>query len=370
MDHPYARGPICLCGSCFSGPTPSSWIMCRSLEYHNSLGCFPELVVYQEFMPPEDKILPAEEQPLPAAVSPTSDSPGYVPESDLEEDPEDDDDEDPEEDPADYLVDGEDDGDMHLGLIYMLWLDSEDSMVTYTAVSSPFVDLPDIGSPGVDGPPVIPEDPYTYVVAAFQASLSPDYVSGPEYPLLPNFIPESVYLEFMPPEDEVLPAEEQPLPAIVSPTTDSPGYVPESDLEEDQEDEDNDPEEDPANYPADGGDDGDDKDESSDDDEDDNVDIEEDEEEEEHPAPADSTAVALPAVDQAPSAEETEPFKTDESVARLLAIPTPPPSPLSPWSSPLPQIPSPPLPLILSPLPLLPPLPISSPPPSSPIRLL
>nr|GEY67788.1 hypothetical protein [Tanacetum cinerariifolium] len=32
-------------------------------------------------------------------------------------------------------------------------------------------------------------------------------------------------------------------------------------------------------------------------------------------------------------------------IDRLLAIPSPPPSPLSPWSSPLPQIPSPPLPV-------------------------
>ncbi|GJT14205.1 hypothetical protein Tco_0861247 [Tanacetum coccineum] len=276
--------------------------------------------------------------------------------------------------------------------------DSEDSTVTYTAVSSPFADLPDIGSPGVDGPPVMPEDPYAYVVAAFQAPPSPDYVPGPEYPPSPEFVPEPVYPEFMPPEDEILPAEEQPLPAAVSPTADSPGYVPESDPEEDpEEDDDEDPEEDPA----DGGDDGDDEDESSDDDEDEDVDIEGDEEEEEHPAPADSIAVALPAVDQAPSAEETEPFETDESAAtppphpayrvtarisirdetpislppreeveRLLAIPTPPPSPLSPWSSPLPQIPSPPLPPILSPLPVSPPLPVSSPPPASPIRPL
>ncbi|GKE53308.1 hypothetical protein Tco_1488464 [Tanacetum coccineum] len=242
---------------------------------------------------------------------------------------------------------------------------SEDE-VTYTVVSSLFADLPDIGSPGVNGPPVMPDDPYAYV---------------------------PVYPEFMPPEDEILPAEEQPLPAAVSPTVDSPSYVPESDLEEDQkEDDDKDPEKDPADYPADGGDDGDDEDESSDDEEDEDVDIEGDEEEEEHPVPADSTAVALPAVDQAPSAEETEPFETDESmatpppyptyqvtarilirdepptpfwsdmeVARLLAIPIPPPSPLSPWSSPLPQIPSPPLPPILTPLPLSPPLPISSP---------
>ncbi|GJW71601.1 putative reverse transcriptase domain-containing protein [Tanacetum coccineum] len=196
----------------------------------------------------------------------------------------------------------------------------------------------------------------------------------------------------MPPEDEVLPAKDQPLSAAVSPTTDSPCYVLELDLEEDpKEDDDEDPEEDPADYPTDGGYDGDDEDESSDDDEDDDVDIEGDEEEEEHPAPSDSTAVALPAVDHASFAEETKPFETDKSaatppphpaysitarisiqdkpptqfwsdteVARLLDIPTPPPSPLSPWSSKLPQIPSPPLPLILSLLP------ISSPPPASP----
>ncbi|GKD96775.1 hypothetical protein Tco_1380672, partial [Tanacetum coccineum] len=229
----------------------------------------------------------------------------------------------------------------------------------------PFGGLSNIGSPGVDGPLVMPEDPYAYVVAAFQALLSPDYVPGPEYPPPPDFVPEPVYPEFMPPEDEVLPPEEQPIPAAVLPTADSPGYVPELDPEEDpEEDDDEDPEEDPADYPADGGDDGDDEDESSDDDEDDDVDIKEDEEEEEHPALADSTSFSLPTVDHAPSAEETEQFETDESaatplphpayqVARLLAIPTPPPSPPSPWSSPLPQIPSPPLP-------------VSPPPPASP----
>nr|GFC44803.1 hypothetical protein [Tanacetum cinerariifolium] len=44
-------------------------------------------------------------------ASPTAQSPGYVPESDLEAHPEDDDDEDPEEDPVDYPADGGDDGD-------------------------------------------------------------------------------------------------------------------------------------------------------------------------------------------------------------------------------------------------------------------
>ncbi|GJR33536.1 hypothetical protein Tco_1209220, partial [Tanacetum coccineum] len=67
---------------------------------------------------------------------------------------------------------------------------------------------------------------------------------------------------FMPPEDEILPAEEHPLSAADSPTADSPGYIPESDPEEDpEENDDEDPEEDHADYPAEGGDDGNDEDE-------------------------------------------------------------------------------------------------------------
>ncbi|GJT65112.1 hypothetical protein Tco_1016592 [Tanacetum coccineum] len=58
--------------------------------------------------------------------------------------------------------------------------DSEDSTVTYTAVSSPFEDGSDIGSPGVDGPPIMPEDPYAYIMAAYQVPPSPDYIPGPE----------------------------------------------------------------------------------------------------------------------------------------------------------------------------------------------
>ncbi|GKE95318.1 hypothetical protein Tco_1580173 [Tanacetum coccineum] len=114
--------------------------------------------------------------------------------------------------------------------------DSEDSTVTYTEVSNLFADLSDIGSPGVDGLPVMPEDPYAYVVATFQALPSPDYVPRPEHlpsPVYVPYVPKPVYPEFIPPEDEVLPAEEQPLPAVVSPIADSPGYILESDPEED-----------------------------------------------------------------------------------------------------------------------------------------
>ncbi|GJU21405.1 reverse transcriptase domain-containing protein [Tanacetum coccineum] len=160
-------------------------------------------------------------------------------------------------------------------------------------------------------------------------------VTYTEAPPSPEFIPEPVDLKFMPPEDEVFPTKEQP----------------DSDPEED-------PEEDPADYHADGGDDDDDDDESSDDNEDDD-DVEEDEdedEEEEHPALADS--VPPPPVYRTTArisipAQALVPFLFEADVDRLLAIRTPPPSPLTPLSSPLPQIPSPPLP-VSSPLPVSP----------------
>ncbi|GJV31749.1 hypothetical protein Tco_1392149 [Tanacetum coccineum] len=60
--------------------------------------------------------------------------------------------------------------------------DSEDSTVTCTQVSSPFEDSSDVGSPGVDGPAVMPEDPYAYIVAAYQAPPSLDYMPGPKEP--------------------------------------------------------------------------------------------------------------------------------------------------------------------------------------------
>nr|GEV82229.1 hypothetical protein [Tanacetum cinerariifolium] len=66
------------------------------------------------------------------------------------------------------------------------------------------------------------------------------YVLGPEHPPMLVFVSDPVYPEFMPPKN-VFPAEEQPLSNAVSPTTDSPGYIIDSDPEEDEED----PEEDP-----------------------------------------------------------------------------------------------------------------------------
>ncbi|GKA38060.1 reverse transcriptase domain-containing protein [Tanacetum coccineum] len=157
------------------------------------------------------------------------------------------------------------------------WDVAEDSTITYTVVSSPFEGLSDIGSPRVDGPPVMPEDPYAYMAAAFQAPPSPNY---------------------------------------------------------DKEDEE-DPEEDLIDYPADEGDDDDNDDESSDDDEDDDdvVDEDEDEEvEEEHPTLADSVPPPVHRVTARMSIrdESPTPFWPEAEIARLLAIPSPPPSPLSP----------------------------------------
>ncbi|GKA14882.1 hypothetical protein Tco_0694528 [Tanacetum coccineum] len=109
-----------------------------------------------------------------------------------------------------------------------------------------------------------------------QAPLSPDYVPGPEYP------------EYLAPSDEEVPIEDQPYAAADSPIALSLCYVGDADDEYDEEafEEDRD-----------------------------------EEEEEEHLAPADSIVVASIVVDPVPSAEETEPFETDESVV----TPSPPP---------------------------------------------
>ncbi|GJZ97955.1 hypothetical protein Tco_0670408, partial [Tanacetum coccineum] len=163
---------------------------------------------------------------------------------------------------------------------------------------------------GYDGLPIQPVAPP-----------SPDYIPGPEDPQTPpvpqdederepmfvqahdpDYVPEPIYPEYIPLEDEhEFPAEEQPLPPVDSPTAESPGYVTESDPEEDPEEyEDDETEDGPVDYPMDGGDDGDDdegdssRDDAHDKDEDDeDEDDEDEEEEEEHLAPTDSAIVVL-----------------------------------------------------------------------------
>nr|GEV53821.1 hypothetical protein [Tanacetum cinerariifolium] len=150
---------------------------------------------------------------------------------------------------------------MHMlvaALVDTIMSDSEDSSVTYTTVSSLCEGRSGDVSPGVDGPPVMPEDPYAYVVAAFQALPLPDYVPGPEEP--EQAPPSPIYIPYVP----------KPV---------HPEYIPESDLDEDLEDNDEDPKEDPADYSADhdddeeeeepSGDDADKEDEEQDEDDDD-----------------------------------------------------------------------------------------------------
>ncbi|GJU70046.1 hypothetical protein Tco_1256305 [Tanacetum coccineum] len=124
-----------------------------------------------------------------------------------------------------------------------------------------------------------------------QGYREPDYVPGPEEPeqappspIYIPFVPEPVYPEFLPVDDE--------------------------DLEEDDEE---DPEEDPADYPADRGDDDD-----------------------EHLAPAEPAAVAYSA--------DQDPYIAYRARLRVLALLLHHHN-LSPYSSPLPHIPSPPLPI-------------------------
>nr|GEX17785.1 hypothetical protein [Tanacetum cinerariifolium] len=259
-------------------------------------------------------------------------------------------------------------------------------------------ELSDGGSPrvivyGYDGLPMLPVAPP-----------SPDYIPGSEEPQTPpapqdedehelvfiqprnpDFVPEPIYPEYIPLEDEhILSAEEQPLPPVVLPTSESPGYVAESDPEEDpKEYEDDETEDGPVNYPMDGGGDGDDDDGNS---SGYDADDENEEEEEEHLALADFTVV-IPIDELASPPEGTEPIipppsidiattgaritirpqtsislPPEAEVERLLAMPTPPPSPHTLLSPPSAEerlarcitpaaLPSPPLPPSLYPPP-------------------
>ncbi|GJV03522.1 reverse transcriptase domain-containing protein [Tanacetum coccineum] len=142
--------------------------------------------------------------------------------------------------------------------------------------------------------PADPQETITPVAYNLACTNQPDsnYNWGSNARLPPDFVSEPIYAEFMPQEDDVLLAKEQPLPIAASPTAQSPGYVPESDPEEDPDEDDEDPEEDPANYLTDRDDDDEEEEEPSVDDANDEEDKEEDEEED-HPAPADSVSPPL-----------------------------------------------------------------------------
>ncbi|GKD23081.1 hypothetical protein Tco_1224784 [Tanacetum coccineum] len=232
------------------------------------------------------------------------------------------------------------------GYLHSVYTDSEPRRVFWGADE----EISDGGSPrvivlGYDGLPIQPVAP-----------LSPDYIPGPEEPRTPpvpqdederepmfiqphdpDYVPEPIYPEYIPLEDEhEFLAEEQPLPLVISPTAESPGYVVESDPEEDPEEyEDDETEDGPVDYPMDEGEDeDDDDDDSSKDDDDDEDEDEEDEdkgdeeEEEDHLAPADSV-VAVPTIELASIS-----LLPEVEVERLLAMSTPPPSPFISLSPP------------------------------------
>ncbi|GJT20976.1 hypothetical protein Tco_0890913 [Tanacetum coccineum] len=186
--------------------------------------------------------------------------------------------------------------------------DSDESGVTYMEISSTFEELSDIGSPGV-----VP---------------SPDYIPGPEEPQSPpplDYVPEPIYPEYMPQEDEECdPAEHD----------------------------DEDPEEDTWRLSSDGGETANDEMSPSEDDEDDD----EFQSEANDMRRRGSTqpcrlcgCLSFTSCRSGPICGGARVARDWRKVVRLLAISTPPSSPLSPWSSPLSQIPSSPLPLIPSP---------------------
>ncbi|GJX42599.1 hypothetical protein Tco_0257589 [Tanacetum coccineum] len=199
-------------------------------------------------------------------------------------------------------------------------MSSASSVVTYTSVYTDFEpgrgfwgaddeEISDGGIPRAHDLDYVPEPMYPEYIP-----LEDEHVfSAEEQPLPPI---DSPTVE-SPGDEHVFPAEEQPLPPFDSPTTESPSYITELDPEEDpKEYEDDESEDGPVDYPMDEGDD--DDDDSSGDDADDE-DADEDEEDE-------ITVRLQSSISLRPEAE----------VERLLAITTLSPSPpilLSPPSA-------------------------------------
>nr|GEW99150.1 hypothetical protein [Tanacetum cinerariifolium] len=158
--------------------------------------------------------------------------------------------------------------------------------ITYTSMSSYEVIVN-----GYFRMPMDPLDPYAQLI--IEAPPSPDYILGPEAPPSPDYIPGPEYPEYLPPADDVFPAEEQPLPATVLPTVEGDDDV---------------------------DDDGDDLSEDDADDKDEEEFSDSEEEEDEHLT---STVLALALHSSIPAFEdsnETKPFEEGETAA------TPPPS--------------------------------------------
>ncbi|GJS80175.1 putative reverse transcriptase domain-containing protein [Tanacetum coccineum] len=102
-------------------------------------------------------------------------------------------------------------------------------------------DIPRVIVLGYDGLPLQPVAPPSpdYILGFHNTANSQD--EDEREPMFiqahdPDYVPEPIYPEYIPLEDDhEFPAEEQPLPPVDSPTAESPGYITESDPEEDPE---------------------------------------------------------------------------------------------------------------------------------------
>nr|GEW23592.1 hypothetical protein [Tanacetum cinerariifolium] len=204
--------------------------------------------------------------------------------------------------------------------------------ITYTSMSSYEVIVN-----GYFGMPMDPLDPYVQLfmeappspayIPEPEAPPSPNYIPGPEAPPSPDYIPGPEYPEYLPPANDMLPAKEQPLPAAVSPTAESPGYITESEPEMEPEEDDGDDENfkgDSIEYPTskgddDADDDGDDLSEDDADDKDEKESSDSEEEEEEHLSLTVSTLALHSSILTSKDSDEREPFEEGETAA------TPPP---------------------------------------------
>ncbi|GJX21435.1 putative reverse transcriptase domain-containing protein [Tanacetum coccineum] len=189
---------------------------------------------------------------------------------------------------------------------FILWLEISHvirqriAAVTYTSISSNS-NRPSWGIPLVNAGELPELDPYEEVTQQGQAlPLSPAYV--PDLikldEQLPVYVPEPKNPEYHVPSDDDIQVKDQPYVDDASPTTESPGYIADSDSME----------EDSINYPDEP------KDDDEDPEEDDDEEPEEDHSEEHKPEDEDTE-------EEEPSkgSDETEPFEEDETAV------TPPP---------------------------------------------
>ncbi|GKD66798.1 hypothetical protein Tco_1308906, partial [Tanacetum coccineum] len=189
-------------------------------------------------------------------------------------------------------------------------MSSASSAVTYTFVYTNSEPGRPVAPPSLDYIPG-PEEPQTPPIPQDEDEREPMFIQ----PHDPDYVPEPMYPEYIPLEDEHLDPEEY----------------------EDDETEDG-----PVDYPMAGGEDGDDDDgdlhgDNANDKDEDKEDEDEEDEEEEHLALADS-AIVVPTVELVSPPKGTEPASISlppkAEVERLLAMPTPPPSRLISLSPP------------------------------------